>query len=191
MSSTVGMDIDFKAPSSLSTVEQRVWLEMQMEKVPALVKDKMEELGLLMLERSATKGYHLVFKRRAGMTQEENLVWASNLLGVEFDKGAKDITRVFFTTTANENELLYLDDEIFELEQCTDPAASEPVTESAGKESMGEAPSAELPSYKGIPYQDLFPQIPSCHLPNQPEFYGLTRKQCIIECFDFTKNVFS
>ena len=46
-------------------------------------------------------------------------------------------------------------------------------------------------SYKGIPYQDLFPHIPLGHRPNQHEFYGLARKQCIIECFDFTKNVFS
>ena len=46
-------------------------------------------------------------------------------------------------------------------------------------------------SYKGIPYQDLFPQIPLGHLPSQPEFYSSARKQCIIEYFDVTKNVFS
>ena len=33
---------------------------------------------------------------------------------MEFDKGAKDITRVFFTTTASEEDLLYLDDRLFE-----------------------------------------------------------------------------
>ncbi len=66
-----------------------------------------------MLERSATKGYHLVFKRRPELSQEENLRWASELLGVAYDKGAKDITRVFFTTTASEEDLIWLDDEIF------------------------------------------------------------------------------
>jgi hypothetical protein len=116
MSTTVGMDIDWKPtpdPSQkggekeCSSEEESEWLR----KVPELVLSKKEELGLLMLERSATKGYHLVFKRRPELSQEENLKWASELLGVEFDKGAKDITRVFFTTT--EAELIYLDDEIF------------------------------------------------------------------------------
>ena len=99
MSSTVGMDIDHL------TAEE-------MPKVKECILQKKDELGLLMLEESARGGgYHLVFKRRPELSQEENLKWASDLLGVEFDKGAKDITRVFFTTT--EKELGYLDDEIF------------------------------------------------------------------------------
>ena len=99
MSTTVGMDIDHL------TAEE-------MLKVKECILQKKDELGLLMLEESARGGgYHLVFKRRPELSQEENLKWASDLLGVEFDKGAKDITRVFFTTT--EKELGYLDDEIF------------------------------------------------------------------------------
>ena len=112
MSTTVGMDIDFKAPAELSAEEQQAWLSERMEKVPEMVLAKKDVLGLQMLERSATKGYHLVFRRRPELSQEENLKWASELLGVKFDTQAKDITRVFFTTT--EAELIYLDDEIFE-----------------------------------------------------------------------------
>ena len=112
MSTTVGMDIDFKAPAELSAEEQQAWLNERMAQVPELVLSKKDELGLQMLERSATKGYHLVFSRRPELSQEENLKWASELLGVKFDAQAKDITRVFFTTT--EAELIYLDDEIFE-----------------------------------------------------------------------------
>ena len=112
-SMSVGMDIDFKAPDNLSAEEQKAWMAKQMESVPELVLGKKDELGLLMLERSATKGYHLVFRRREDLSQEDNLKWASELLGVKFDDNAKDITRVFFTTTAD--ELLYLDDEIFEI----------------------------------------------------------------------------
>ena len=112
MSTTVGMDIDFKAPAELSAEEQQAWLSERMEKVPEMVLAKKDVLGLQMLERSATKGYHLVFSRRPELSQEENLKWASELLGVKFDAQAKDITRVFFTTT--EAELIYLDDEIFE-----------------------------------------------------------------------------
>ena len=99
MSATVGMDIDHVKPEEMEAVRERIMAK----------KDK---LGLLMLEKSARgEGYHLVFRRRAEMTQEENLRWASDLLGVDFDKGAKDITRVFFTTTAD--ELVWLDDELF------------------------------------------------------------------------------
>ena len=104
LSRSVGMDIDFdpKAPD----------YEAKMAQVPELVMGKKEELGLLMLERSANKGYHIVFRRRPGLSQEENLMWASRLLGVEYDKGAKDITRVFFTPPTD--RLLYLDKELFD-----------------------------------------------------------------------------
>ena len=131
VSRSVGMDIDFKAPDGLSAEEQEVWMKERMAGVPGMVLAKRDELGLLMLERSATKG-HLVFRRREDLTQEGNLRWASQLLGVEFDERAKDITRVFFTTTADAEELLFLDDEIFDatparlIEEAEDvtPAAS-------------------------------------------------------------------
>ena len=101
MSNVVGMDIDHLKPEELESVKQRIL-------------SKKDELGLLMLEKSARgEGYHLVFKRHTEMTQEENLQWASDLLGVQFDEGAKDITRVFFTTTADNDNLLYLDDDLF------------------------------------------------------------------------------
>ena len=113
VSMSVGMDIDFKAPEGLSDKEKQAWLQEQMAGVPELVMSKKQELMPLMLERSATKGYHLVFRRRQELSQEENLRWASDLLGVAFDDKAKDITRVFFTTTADKGELIYLDDELF------------------------------------------------------------------------------
>ncbi len=103
MSTTVGMDIDHIPQGELQAVRERI-LSMK------------DELGLLMLELSARgEGYHLVFRRRPELSQEENLRWAANLLGVEFDKGAKDITRVFFTTT--EKELLFLSPQLFELKE--------------------------------------------------------------------------
>ena len=104
LSRSVGMDIDFD-PKAAD-------YEEKMASVPNLVMSKKEELGLLMMERSAGKGYHIAFKRKAGMSQEENLRWASLLLGVEYDKGAKDITRVFFTPPCE--KLLFVDKELFE-----------------------------------------------------------------------------
>ena len=101
LSTTVGMDVDHIKAEEMTAVRDRILA-------------KKDELGLLMLERSARgAGYHLVFRRRAELSQEENLQWASELLGVAFDAGAKDITRVFFTTTADEEELIYLNDEVF------------------------------------------------------------------------------
>ena len=103
MSTTVGMDIDHLSKEEMPTVRERIL-------------QKKEELGLLMLEESARGGgYHLVFRRRPELSQEENLKWASELLEVKYDDGAKDITRVFFTTTASAEDLLFLDDEIFRL----------------------------------------------------------------------------
>lgn len=105
MSTSVGMDVDHIP-------------QMQMQEVKERILSKKGELGLLMLERSARGlGYHLVFRRKPELSQEENLRWASDLLGVEFDKGAKDITRIFYTTSASEEDLLYLDDELFEIEE--------------------------------------------------------------------------
>jgi len=99
---TVGMDIDHIKPEDMQPLRERII-------------QKKDELGLLMLELSArAQGYHLVFKRHPELSQEENLKWASGLLGVEYDKGAKDITRVFFTTTGSAGDLIYLDDAVFE-----------------------------------------------------------------------------
>ena len=112
-SMSVCMDIDFKAPEGLSEEEHKAWLSEQMARVPELVLSRKDELVPLMLERSATKGYHFAFRRNPELDQEGNLKWASDLLGLKYDEQAKDITRVYFTTTADENELLYLDDEIF------------------------------------------------------------------------------
>ena len=116
-SSTVGMDVDFN-PDDAD-------YEKKMADVPNRILEKKDELGLLMLERSATKGFHIVFRRHPELSQEENLRWASELLGVEYDKGAKDITRVFFTP-ATEN-ILFIDEEIFERKETPQPPKGEHV----------------------------------------------------------------
>ena len=158
-SKSVGMDIDFKAPIELSAEEKQAWLAKQMAGVPELVLSKKQELGLQMLERSATKGYHLVFRRREDLSQEENLRWASELLGVEFDDKAKDITRVFFTTTAADDELLFLDDEIFDATPAVTPfqcySSQETVPQKSNinlQTSVAYDPEA---TYNGMLYKDI------------------------------------
>jgi hypothetical protein len=157
MSTTVGMDIDFVAPKELSAEEQQAWLSERMARVPELVLSKKDELGLQMFEHSATKGYHLVFRRRPELSQEANLKWASDLLGVAYDEKAKDITRVFFSTT--EAELIYLDDGIFDVSAA--PKANhrgQAPQCPASRAQMDASPhdSPQFPThYHGIPFTDI------------------------------------
>ncbi len=104
LSKSVGMDIDHLSDDEVNAIA-------------ATAIDKKEKLGLLMLERSARGGgLHVVFRRHPEMDQEANLRWASDLLGVEYDAGAKDITRVFFATTSE--DLLYLHEDLFDNGEC-------------------------------------------------------------------------
>ena len=151
MSTTVGMDIDHLTADEMPAVRERIL-------------GKKDELGLKMMEESARGGgYHLVFARRPELSQEENLKWASELISVAYDSGAKDITRVFFTTSGN--ELIYLDDELFEQL----PASSSrdrgqgPVTSCDRYQSPVTNQSSVTPAtakeFKGIAYKDIIAEF--------------------------------
>ena len=127
LSKSVGMDIDHLSADEVNLVA-------------ATAIEKKDELGLLMLERSARGGgLHVVFRRHPEMDQEANLRWASDLLGVEYDAGAKDITRVFFATTSE--DLLYLHEDLFDNTEC---GASETV----GKTATETATTASEPKQR-------------------------------------------
>ena len=154
MSRSVGMDIDFDPKAA--DYEER------MASVPDLVMGKKDELGLLMLERSANKGYHIAFKRKPELSQEENLKWASQLLGVQYDKGAKDITRVFFTPPCE--KLLFVDADLFDNDgvvlRCCDgvissSAAQQTNTISTSQHTTSTSTPQHTTSYLGIPYADI------------------------------------
>ena len=120
LSKSVGMDIDHLSADEVNLVA-------------ATAIEKKDELGLLMLERSARGGgLHVVFRRHPEMDQEANLRWASDLLGVEYDAGAKDITRVFFATTSE--DLLYLHEDLFDNTECE--SFTGPETTSTGSEAI-------------------------------------------------------
>ena len=123
LSKSVGMDIDHLSADEVNLVA-------------ATAIEKKDELGLLMLERSARGGgLHVIFRRHPEMDQEANLRWASDLLGVEYDAGAKDITRVFFATTSE--DLLYLHEDLFDNTECGaatgSATATKPATTSSTK----------------------------------------------------------
>jgi len=183
----VGMDVDFN-PDDPDYGKK-------MEEAPARILASKEELGLLLLEKSVRKGYHMVFRRRwlEGLeegrlleNQEANLQWASDLLGIAFDKGAKDITRVFFTTGNSAEDLLYLDDSLFGREcacgfqgQTAETPSAYPSTPESDPSSPIPQPSTPIPqpsslipqpstpnsqpssptlTFKGIPYSDIIAQ---------------------------------
>ena len=149
MSTTVGMDIDHLTAEEMPVVRERIL-------------SKKDELGLLMLEESARGGgYHLVFSRRQDLDQVGNLKWASELLNVAYDAQAKDITRVFFTTT--EAELVYLDDAVFEISGVPLSGQKSDKSDSSNQKDLNdlkdfspEATKKTYPdAYHGIPFTDI------------------------------------
>ena len=79
----------------------------------ALLKEP-EKFGLLMLERSARQGGHAVFKREMGKTILENQVRIATMLECEMDTSAHDINRVYFTTSSDGEDLLFLSPRLFQ-----------------------------------------------------------------------------
>lgn len=158
ISKSVGMDIDF-CPDDAD-------YEKKMADVPELILSKKKDLGLLMLERSANKGYHIAFRRKPNLSQEDNLKWAAKLLGVEYDKGAKDITRVFYTPPTD--RLLYFDKELLDNTECKIQIQESEISKgdscNTQKEQKAENEATEKTSkksnnstleYCGIPYADI------------------------------------
>lgn len=158
ISKSVGMDIDF-CPDDAD-------YEKKMADVPELILSKKKNLGLLMLERSANKGYHIAFRRKPNLSQEDNLKWAAKLLGVEYDKGAKDITRVFYTPPTD--RLLYFDKELLDNTECKIQIQESEISKgdscNTQKEQKAGDEAAEKTSkksnnstleYCGIPYADI------------------------------------
>ena len=135
LSKSVGMDIDHLSVDEVNLVA-------------ATAIEKKDELGLLMLERSARGGgLHVVFRRHPEMDQEANLRWASDLLGVEYDAGAKDITRVFFATTSE--DLLYLHEDLFDNTECGASTGSATATKHATKTATEAAATASETTQRG------------------------------------------
>lgn len=158
ISKSVGMDIDF-CPDDAD-------YEKKMADVPELILSKKKDLGLLMLERSANKGYHIAFRRKPNLSQEDNLKWAAKLLGVEYDKGAKDITRVFYTPPTD--RLLYFDKELLDNTECKIQIQESEISKgdscNTQKEQKAKDEAVEKTSkksnnstleYCGIPYADI------------------------------------
>lgn len=82
-------------------------------KAAKLLLKEPDKYGLLMLERSARQGGHAVFEREKGKTVLENQVRIATMLKCEMDTSAHDINRVYFTTTSDDEDLLFLSPWLF------------------------------------------------------------------------------
>ena len=83
------------------------------EALKDLILSKKEKIGLRMLERSASGGWHLVCKRVPGTTILENQVRVATILQIEMDTSTKDLQRIVYSTSGSPEDLVYLDDELF------------------------------------------------------------------------------
>ena len=83
-------------------------------KAAKLLLKEPSKYGLLMLERSARQGGHAVFEREKGKTILENQVRIATMLECEMDTSAHDINRVYFTTTSDDEDLLFLSPRLFQ-----------------------------------------------------------------------------
>ena len=108
--------------------------------------------GLLMLERSARQGGHAVFEREKGKTILENQVRIAIMLKCEMDTSAHDINRVYFTTTSDDEDLLFLSPHLFQDAYDEAAVAAEGKVleerEKYGKEEMNEGAHKANKHYK-------------------------------------------
>ena len=97
------------------------------EELKEQILAKKDEIGLMMLERSASGGWHLVCRRVPGTTILENQVRVATILKIEMDTSTKDLQRVVFSTSGSDDDLPYLDDGLF----------TEPMTEAQCESEYG------------------------------------------------------
>lgn len=128
-------------------------------KAAKLLLKEPSKYGLLMLERSARQGGHAVFEREKGKTILENQVRIATMLECEMDTSAHDINRVYFTTTSDDEDLLFLSPHLFQDAYDEAAVAAEAKVleerERTGKEELNEGAHKANKHYK--PWENPMP----------------------------------
>ena len=128
-------------------------------KAAKLLLKEPSKYGLLMLERSARQGGHAVFEREKGKTILENQVRIATMLKCEMDTSAHDINRVYFTTTSDDEDLLFLSPRLFQDAYDEAAVAAEGKVleerEKYGKEDLNEGAHKANKHYK--PWENPMP----------------------------------
>jgi len=126
-------------------------------KMADVILSKKDEIGLMMLERSASGGWHLVCKRVPGTSILEAQVKISTILQIEMDTNTHDLQRVVFGTSGSAEDLIYLDDELFDEPMSAEECEAEYVRlkerERNGEEQL--PPGAKKANKHYKPWEDL------------------------------------
>ena len=134
--------------------------------------------GLLMLERSARQGGHAVFEREKGKTILENQVRIASMLKCEMDTSAHDINRVYFTTTSDDEDLLFLSPHLFQDAYDEAAVAAEAKVleerERTGKEELNEGAHKANKHYK--PWENPMPNASATILGGDASIAGKKEK---------------
>ena len=131
--------------------------------IKELILSKKDEIGLMMLERSVGGGWHLVCKREPGKTILENQVRVACALKLEMDTNTKDLQRVCFSTSGSEDDLVYLDDALFEEPMSPEECEKEyQVLKEREKKRLEEVPKGAKKANKHYrPWEDEWSKAPS------------------------------
>ena len=147
-------------------------------KAAKLLLKEPSKYGLLMLERSARQGGHAVFEREKGKTILENQVRIATMLKCEMDTSAHDINRVYFTTTSDDEDLLFLSPHLFQDAYDEAAVAAEAKVleerERTGKEELNEGAHKANKHYK--PWENPMPNTSATILGGDASIAGKKEK---------------
>ncbi len=147
-------------------------------KAAKLLLKEPSKYGLLMLERSARQGGHAVFEREKGKTILENQVRIATMLKCEMDTSAHDINRVYFTTTSDDEDLLFLSPHLFQDAYDEAAVAAEAKVleerEKYGKEELNEGAHKANKHYK--PWENPMPNTSATILGGDASIAGKKEK---------------
>ena len=147
-------------------------------KAAKLLLKEPSKYGLLMLERSARQGGHAVFEREKGKTILENQVRIASMLKCEMDTSAHDINRVYFTTTSDDEDLLFLSPHLFQDAYDEAAVAAEAKVleerERTGKEELNEGAHKANKHYK--PWENPMPNTSATILGGDTSIAGKKEK---------------
>ena len=105
----------YKIPSDTFCLDIDCASKEESDKYIRTVLDTLELPAVMLVERTAHYGLHVVFKREYGKTILESQVHYARLIGCEMDTNAKDLQRVWYASTNEEDELIYINPMLFEL----------------------------------------------------------------------------
>ena len=147
-------------------------------KAAKLLLKEPSKYGLLMLERSARQSGHAVFEREKGKTILENQVRIATMLKCEMDTSAHDINRVYFTTTSDDEDLLFLSPHLFQDAYDEAAVAAEAKVleerERTGKEELNEGAHKANKHYK--PWENPMPNTSATILGGDASIAGKKEK---------------